>query len=120
MALTGTLAVFAVAVPVLFVRTRRKIRVRKNYERGLKMVPLLMHLPPLSEDTVGSGRDERDIAEENISRAQVIYSIIASTLKKGGFKTGPLIIESLSNGDLPFLAAQARKTREFVENLVRN
>jgi hypothetical protein len=47
------------------------------------MVPLLIHLPPLSEDIEGSGRDVRDVVDENISRAQVIYSIIASTLQRG-------------------------------------
>ncbi len=75
-----------IVASVILLQARRKIRTRKNYERGLKMVPILMHLPPLSEDTASSGRDERDVAEENISRAQVIYSIIASTLQKG-FKT---------------------------------
>lgn len=47
------------------------------------MVPLLIHLPPPSEDTEGNGRDIRDITDENISKAQIIYGIIASTLQKG-------------------------------------
>jgi hypothetical protein len=58
-------------------------REQKNYERGLKMVPLLIHLPPVSEDTEAKGRDARDVVDETISRAQIIYNIIASTLQKG-------------------------------------
>ncbi len=47
------------------------------------MVPLLIHLPPSSEDIEAGGRDSRDVVEENISKAQTLYSIIASTFKKG-------------------------------------
>src|SRR3990167_6799051 len=62
---------------------RSLYREQKNYERGLKMVPLLIHLPPSSEDTEATGRDTRDIVNENISKAQVLYSILASTFQKG-------------------------------------
>jgi hypothetical protein len=47
------------------------------------MVPLLIHLPPTSDDTEVGSRDARDVTEENISKAQIVYSIIASTLQKG-------------------------------------
>lgn len=72
-----------IAGPIVFLQTRKVFREQKNFERGLKMVPLLIHLPPLSEDIEGSGRDTRDIIEENISQAQTMYDIIASTFKKG-------------------------------------
>ena len=62
------------------------LRKSKKYERGLKMVPLLIHLPPSTDDIEASGRDKRDIANEVISKAQVTYAILASTLTKG-FKT---------------------------------
>ncbi len=62
---------------------RRLLREAKNYERGLKMVPLLIHLPPLSDDTETGGRDSREVSEETISKAQVLYNIIASTATKG-------------------------------------
>ena len=58
-------------------------RERKNYERALKMVPMLIHLPPSTDDIQTGGRDERDVINEQISEAQVMYSIISSTLKKG-------------------------------------
>lgn len=72
-----------IAAPVVFVQVRKVFREQKNFERGLKMVPLLIHLPPLSEDTDVGGRDVRDVTEENISKAQIMYSIIASTMQKG-------------------------------------
>jgi hypothetical protein len=62
---------------------RRLYREQKNYERGLKMVPLLIHLPPPSEDIDSNGRDVRDIIDENISKAQILYSILGSTFQKG-------------------------------------
>lgn len=61
---------------------KRLYREQKNYERGLKMVPLLIHLPPSSDDMETSGRDRRDVVDENISRAQILYSILASTFQK--------------------------------------
>ncbi len=60
-----------------------KKRDKKNYARALKMVPMLIHLPPSTDDIQTGGRDERDVIGEQISEAQVMYSIIASTLKKG-------------------------------------
>lgn len=62
---------------------RRILREAKNYERGLKMVPMLIHLPPVSDDTEVGGRDVRDITEETISKAQVLYNVLASTATKG-------------------------------------
>ncbi len=62
---------------------RRILREAKSYERGLKMVPLLIHLPPISDDIEVGGRDSRDVTEETISKAQVLYNIIASTSVKG-------------------------------------
>lgn len=62
---------------------RRTLREAKNYERGLKMVPVMIHLPPTSDDLETGGRDERDVTEEVLSQAQVMYNIIASTATKG-------------------------------------
>lgn len=77
----------AVAGPIVYSRTKKKMREQKNYERGLKMVPLLIHLPPPSEDTVSNGRDVRELVDENISKAQIIYNIIASTVQKENSQT---------------------------------
>ncbi len=67
----------------VFSQYRRTLREAKNYERGLKMVPLLIHLPPSSDDLESGGRDQRDVTEEVLSQAQVMYNIIASTATRG-------------------------------------
>lgn len=77
------LVLLLIAAPIVFIQVRKIFREQKNFERGLKMVPLFIHLPPLSEDIDVGGRDVRDVTEENISKAQTMYSIIASTVKKG-------------------------------------
>lgn len=83
-ALAGIVLVVAIiSSPILYFQIRKVFREQKNFERGLKMVPLLIYLPPISEDTDGGGRDVRDVVEENISKAQIMYNIIASTLQKG-------------------------------------
>ncbi|MBQ2643872.1 DUF87 domain-containing protein [Candidatus Saccharibacteria bacterium] len=78
-------AILAIGViAAIFGGTRiSKLRRAKKYERGLKMVPLLIHLPPTTDDIEASGRDKRDIANEAISKAQVMYSILSSTITKG-------------------------------------
>lgn len=68
---------------IAFIMYRRTLREAKNYERGLKMIPILIHLPPASEDIAGENRDKRDLTEEVLSQAQVMYNIIASTATKG-------------------------------------
>ena len=61
----------------------RKLKKSKKYERSVKTKSLLIHLPPSTEDIETGGRDERDIASEAISKSQVMYSILASTIAKG-------------------------------------
>lgn len=77
------LGVLAGGAGVAYVYLRGIWREQKNYERGLKMVPVLIHLPPLSDDTEVGGRDAREVINENISRAQSLYGILASTFQKG-------------------------------------
>jgi len=67
----------------IFLQYRKTVRDAKNYERGLKMIPMYIHIPPLSDDLESNGRDERDITEEIVSQAQVMYNIISSTAIKG-------------------------------------
>ena len=77
------LVLVGVAGPIIFLQVRKVFREQKDFERGLKMVPLLIHLPPISEDTEVGGRDSRDVLDENISKAQVLYNIVAGTVQKG-------------------------------------
>ncbi len=62
------------------------LRKKTKYERSLKMVSLLIHLPPTTDDIEAGSRDNRDVANEAISKAEVMYSILSSTSTKG-FKT---------------------------------
>src|SRR4051812_31146280 len=74
----AVLALFA------FFAYRRVLRKAKGVERGLKMVPLLIHLPPPSDDTANSGnRDVREIMREKVSQAEVLYDLIAGTAQNG-------------------------------------
>ena len=73
---------FLVILSVIIIHLKKR-RKEKDYERALKMVPMIIHLPPSTDDIQGGGRDERDVTNEAISEAQVMYSIIASTVTKG-------------------------------------
>jgi hypothetical protein len=75
-------AVLVIVGPLMFIKLRNGAKSDVAYERALELVPLLIHLPPLSEDTDLNGRDVRDVVDENISKAQIIYNIIASTAQK--------------------------------------
>lgn len=44
----------------------------------------------------------------------VDFPKVLARLKRGGFAGGPLVVECLSPGDLPHLAAEARKARHFL------
>lgn len=81
--IVGVIVTLAVGAVIVLFQYRRVLREAKNYERGLKMVPLYIHIPPASDDLEGGGRDERDVTEEILSQAQSMYDIISSTAIKG-------------------------------------
>jgi len=49
---------------------------------------------------------------------QVDFKKVMARLKTGGFAGGPLVVECLTQGDLPQLLGEAVKARQFVEELV--
>ncbi len=109
--------------PVVFWQVRKIFREQKNYERGLKMVPLLIHLPPQSDDAEGGGRDVRDVVDENISKAQILYNIIAGQFKKGfknKFYGQPHFAFEIvgTNGIVQFYAAVPMSLVEVVKQAV--
>ena len=88
---TGVVALIVIVaiillIALIFGTKISKLRKAKRYERSLKMIPMLIHLPPTTDDIEGGSRDERDIVSEAVSKAQVMYSILASTATSG-FKT---------------------------------
>lgn len=74
------IVVVAVMMGLSMVERKRE---SENYKRGLSLVALMIHLPPATDDINIGGRDERDVTNEAISEAQIMYSIIASTAKSG-------------------------------------
>jgi sugar phosphate isomerase/epimerase len=50
---------------------------------------------------------------------QVNFKAVLARLKKGGFTSGPLIVECLDRSDPTKLTAEAKKARLFVEEVVR-
>jgi len=77
------IAIIGVASVFAFSQYKKTLREAKNYERGLKMVSMFIHIPPSTDDLDTNGRDERDVTEEILSQAQVMYNILASTATKG-------------------------------------
>ena len=73
-------AVVFFAVSRVIIAIKRK---KKDLEKGLDLVPFLIHLPPSTDDVNTNGRDERDVANEVISQSQVMYSILSSCFDKG-------------------------------------
>lgn len=67
---------------IAFFAYRRVMRRAKGIERGLKMVPLLIHLPPPGDDEQ-SNRDPRELMQQRISESQMLYDLIAGTAKQG-------------------------------------
>ena len=79
----GIVLVVVIAAIIVVVVLLKKAREKRCFERGLKLTPLLIHLPPTTDDIQTGSRDERDITNEAISQAQVMYSILASVVTKG-------------------------------------
>jgi hypothetical protein len=77
------IALLAIVGMIIYFKMRKSFREQKNYERSLKMVPLLIHLPPPSDDIETGSRDQRDVLDETISQAQTMYNVISSTAAKG-------------------------------------
>jgi len=50
---------------------------------------------------------------------QVNFPAVMARLAKGGFTSGPLVVECLAPGDLRFLLAEAKKARQFIEHVVQ-
>lgn len=78
------LAVLVVAVAAFYI-FRRIFRRAKELERSLKMVPLLVKLPP-AEANEATMRDNRELIKENIARAEGFFNLmsaIGATRTKG-------------------------------------
>lgn len=66
-------------------------------------------------------KDFRPPKDVNLTpgKGKVDFKAVLARLRQGGFSGGPLVIECLDPGDLATVTAEAKRTREFVEELVR-
>ena len=80
-----TVVAIGIIGSIIFSSQISKLRKAKKYERGLKMVPLLIHLPPTTDDISAGSRDQRDVTNEAVSKAQVMYSILLPRESKLSF-----------------------------------
>ena len=68
--------IFIVAIAVgIFFFYRFKLRRRKDVERSLKMVPLLVKLPP--KEVEEGNKDLREMIKENTARAESIFNLLS-------------------------------------------
>ena len=51
---------------------------KRRLVNSLDLVLLRIDLPPVSDDQVGTSRDNREVIDENIAKAQTIYGILSS------------------------------------------
>ena len=68
---------------VAFFLYRLQLNRAKAIERGLKMVPILIHLPPPSSDAAVGNKTMNDIMKESVGQASTLYSLVAGTAKLG-------------------------------------
>ena len=47
----------------------------------------------------------------------VDFPKLLARLKQGGFKGGPLVVECTNTGDATYVTAEARKARQFLEEI---
>jgi sugar phosphate isomerase/epimerase len=73
------------------------------------------------KDFTMSGEGEKQSKEVMLTpgTGRVDFPAVMAVLKKGGFRSGPLVIECLTRGDRAAILAQAKKARLFVEGLVK-
>lgn len=65
-------------------------------------------------------KDYRDPKNATVTpgTGRVSFRTVLSRLKQGGFTSGPLIVETLAEGDLASTLQEAKKARQFVEDLI--
>lgn len=80
-ATTVTLTILASCGLVAFFVYRRILRRAKDIERSLKMVPVLIKLPPAQNDQ-NSSRDQREEIKENIAKAEGVFNLLSGVATK--------------------------------------
>jgi hypothetical protein len=69
-------ALFATCIVVVaFLLLRRKARRSKDIERSLKMIPLLVKLPP--QEVIEGSKDMRELIKEKIAQAEGVFNLLS-------------------------------------------
>lgn len=103
---------------------QRTLRKAKGVERGLKMVPIRIHLPPASQ-TDGEVSDPKEQMRQKIAQAEVIYNVLAGTATSG-FKSNfygqrHLAFEIIATeGNISFYAAIPVALLSVVEQAIQS
>lgn len=85
-----------------FFIVRKRLRRAKAIERSLKLVPMLLKLPPA--EVGDTQRDERELIKENISRAEGIYKLLSgiSTNRRFLYSQRYISFEIIAQGEQIF------------------
>lgn len=83
-----------------FLLLRRRSRRAKDVERSLKMVPLLVKLPP--QEVEEGTRDSREIIKENIAKAEGVFNLLSgiATEKASYYGKKYISLEIVGEGKL--------------------
>ncbi len=95
------LVLFVTIVAILgYYWYRRISRRAKDIERSLKMVPLLVKLPP--QEVEEGSRDMREVIKENIARAEGVFNLLSgvATEKSGFYGKKHISFEIVAEGKL--------------------
>ena len=70
--------------------------------------------------TKTNGPDGKPVLDVNVTPGEglVDFPAVMKRLKAGGFRGGSMVIETIKQGDEKTLIAEAKKAREFIEQLV--
>ncbi len=92
---------FASGISVLaYFLLRKRARHSKDIERSLKMVPLLVKLPP--QEVGEDGRDSRELIKENIAKAEGVFNLLSgiATEKASYYGKKYISLEIIAEGKL--------------------
>jgi hypothetical protein len=81
----SSIAVFTIFYGLVYFYTKTHYH-KKQVERSLKMIPLLVKIPKESgQEKIEGNRDQRDVSQEFIATAEAMYNTLFS-IYKGGIK----------------------------------
>ncbi len=87
-------------------------------EDVVSVAPLVRGMCVKDFEMTGEGDERKRNVALTPGEGRVDFQELFERLFKGEFDSGPLIVECLTPGDLPFLRKEAARTRKFLESMV--